>query len=57
MENHLKPLSSGDNANDADSTLKSFFALKNCHFPVVCTYDEFLDLLESTMRFDIHTVI
>ncbi|OQE05043.1 hypothetical protein PENVUL_c027G05971 [Penicillium vulpinum] len=37
---------------DADSDLKptSFFALKNWHFPVVCTYDEFLGLLENTIR-------
>ncbi|EKV12225.1 TPR and ankyrin repeat-containing protein 1 [Penicillium digitatum PHI26] len=37
---------------DIDSDLKpiSFFALKNSHFPVVCTYDEFLGLLESTIR-------
>ncbi|CAG8896595.1 unnamed protein product [Penicillium egyptiacum] len=37
---------------DVDSDLKptSFFALKNCHFPVVCTYDEFLGLLENTFR-------
>ncbi|KAJ5504872.1 hypothetical protein N7463_007746 [Penicillium fimorum] len=37
---------------DVDSDLKptSFFALKNWHFPVVCTYDEFLELLENTLR-------
>ncbi|KAJ5375537.1 DNA helicase UvrD-like C-terminal, partial [Penicillium concentricum] len=37
---------------DVDSDLKptSFFALKNWHFPVVCTYDEFLGLLENTIR-------
>ncbi|KAJ6177949.1 hypothetical protein N7519_008410 [Penicillium mononematosum] len=37
---------------DVDSDLKptSFFALKNCHFPIVCTYDEFLGLLENTIR-------
>ncbi|KAJ5778909.1 hypothetical protein N7457_006629 [Penicillium paradoxum] len=37
---------------DVDSDLKptSFFALKNCHFPVVCTYEEFLALLENTIR-------
>ncbi|CAP86579.1 Pc20g12500 [Penicillium rubens Wisconsin 54-1255] len=37
---------------DPDSDLEptSFFALKNCHFPVVCTYDEFLGLLENTIR-------
>ncbi|KAJ5437376.1 Tetratricopeptide-like helical [Penicillium cf. griseofulvum] len=37
---------------DVDSDLQptSFFALKNWHFPVVCTYDEFLGLLENTIR-------
>ncbi|KAJ5783861.1 uncharacterized protein N7518_009538 [Penicillium psychrosexuale] len=37
---------------DVDSDLRptSFFALKNWHFPVVCTYDEFLGLLENTIR-------
>ncbi|OQE34898.1 hypothetical protein PENCOP_c015G08976 [Penicillium coprophilum] len=37
---------------DTDSDLKptSFFALKNWHFPVVCTYDEFLAVLENTIR-------
>ncbi|KAJ5822742.1 Tetratricopeptide-like helical [Penicillium robsamsonii] len=37
---------------DVDSDLKptSFFALKDWHFPVVCTYDEFLGLLENTIR-------
>ncbi|KXG50377.1 Tetratricopeptide-like helical [Penicillium griseofulvum] len=44
-----KTLSTGE---DVDSDLKptSFFALKNWHFPVVCTYDEFLGLLENTIR-------
>ncbi|KAJ5519217.1 DNA helicase UvrD-like C-terminal [Penicillium expansum] len=37
---------------DVDLDLKptSFFALKNWHFPIVCTYDEFLGLLENTIR-------
>jgi hypothetical protein len=31
--------------------LQSFLALKNDDFPFVCTYDEFLDLLDETFRF------
>jgi len=50
MENQSKPLC-GNEENGECSSLTSFFALKNWHFPVVCTYDEFLALLESTIRF------
>ncbi|KAJ5545485.1 hypothetical protein N7535_006129 [Penicillium sp. DV-2018c] len=37
---------------DVDSDLEptSFFALQDSHFPFVCTYDEFLGLLENTLR-------
>jgi hypothetical protein len=54
MEAQLKPLLGNDNDDDdeEDSNLTSFFALKKSHFPVVCTYDEFLNILESTIRFE-----
>ncbi|KUM63621.1 hypothetical protein ACN42_g3458 [Penicillium freii] len=44
--------SKAPSTEDVDSDLKptSFFALKHWHFPVVCTYDEFLGLLENTIR-------
>ena len=40
-----------------DGKPESFFALKDEDFPFVCTYDEFLDLLENTFRFVLASLI
>jgi hypothetical protein len=52
MQSELRPLGVRDE-DDERSVIHSFFALKKSHFPVVCTYDEFLSLLESTIRFEL----
>jgi hypothetical protein len=40
-----------DGAPSRNEKPESFFALKDEDFPFVCTYDQFLDLLENTFRF------
>ncbi|KAJ5612695.1 Tetratricopeptide-like helical [Penicillium lagena] len=44
--------SAGASTEDAsgDSKPTSFFALKDVDFPFVCTYDDFIGLLENTIR-------
>ncbi|KAJ5825808.1 hypothetical protein N7474_002946 [Penicillium riverlandense] len=48
----VETYSGGASTEDAPSDSKpmSFFALKNVDFPFVCTYDDFLGLLENTIR-------
>jgi hypothetical protein len=38
--------------HDLDLKPTSFFALRRGNFPVICTYEAFLDYMENTIRFE-----
>ncbi|KAJ5757424.1 uncharacterized protein N7511_006118 [Penicillium nucicola] len=49
IDTQMKPTSSPP-GREYDQNPISFFALGREHFPVICTYDRFLDLMEMTLR-------